>query len=220
MAKAGKIKNDIISCQLPIGKGLLEILIFELQRILDNSQYFYILYKAIFCLGYYGLMRVGELTDGSHTIKASNMHIGANKDKILVILYTSKTHSRASYPQEVKISSVAEDFKLSARTNSAMTMFFCPFQAIRDYVNLRGGYVSVNENFFVFADRSPVKPHHLQTILRKCLFHINLQPKLYDCHSFRIGRSCDLAKAGMPLYKIKLLGRWKSNAVYKYIRNF
>ena len=58
-----------------------------------EQPYLLVLYEAIFCLAYYGLMRIGELTEGDHPIKAKDIHIGVNKDKILLVLYTSKTHS-------------------------------------------------------------------------------------------------------------------------------
>ena len=217
LSQACRLKNDTVHCRFPISKRLLEILLFELERILYHSQYSCILYKAILCLGYYGLMCVGELTDSCHTAKACNIHIGANKDKILVILYSSKTHSKASYPQETKISSIASQ---ASHMNIKSTTFFCPFQVIRTYVKLRGGYLTQHKNFFVFRDRSVVKPHHLRTILRKCIANVNLNPLHYDCYLLRIGRSCDLMKAGVAIDTIKALGCWKSNAVFRYIRQF
>ena len=188
LVKACKIKDDVIGYRLSITKGLLEIMMFELECIYINMPYLCILYKAIFCLGYYGLMRVGELTHSQHTVKAANIHKGTNKDKILIILYSSKTHSKESYPQEIKITSVRQS-KLLVKGKST---FFCPFQIIRNYVGIRGNYVDIMENFFVFRDGSPVKPIHLRKVLRRCIANVNLDPLLYDCHSFRIGHSCDL----------------------------
>ena len=61
-----------------------------------------ILLKAIYCMAYFGMMRVSELGLSDHTAKAANIHI-VNKDKILVALYTSKTHGEESDPQKIKI---------------------------------------------------------------------------------------------------------------------
>ena len=103
-----KLENDSLKIRLPIQKGLLELLLFELERKFANSDspqpYLESMYKAMFCLAYYGMMRVGELTLGPHTVKAGNIHVGHNKDKILVVLYTSKTHGEESGPQKIKIS--------------------------------------------------------------------------------------------------------------------
>ena len=60
--------NDQIQTRLPIHRNLLEILLFELERIYTDQPYLEILYKDLFILAYYGLFRVGELTQGPHTI--------------------------------------------------------------------------------------------------------------------------------------------------------
>ena len=50
------------------------------------------MYHDIFLLGYYGLMRIGELTSGSHPLRTEDINITVNKNKMLLVLYTSKTH--------------------------------------------------------------------------------------------------------------------------------
>ena len=87
-------------------------------------------------------------------------------------------------------------------------------------MKIRGSYIKDCEQFFVFADKSPVCPHHFRTTLRLLLDRINLDSALYDVHSFRSGRTCDLAKYGYSIDQIKAMGRWKSNAVYKYLTNY
>ena len=47
---------------------------------------------------------------------------------------------------------------------------------------------------------------------------LGLEDKLYGMHSFRIGRTSDLVKLKYSIDEIKLMGRWKSNVVFKYIR--
>ena len=157
LTRACKIQNDVVKRRLPIQKKLLEILLFEIKRINGDQQCLQVMYEAMLCLGYYGLMRVGELTDSPHVVKATNIHIGTNKDKILIVLYSSKTHTRASPPQKIKITSVETcsgimDHTLQRRKG----VFFCPFVSIRNYLSLRGTYKDQNENFFVFKDKSPV----------------------------------------------------------------
>ena len=172
------------------------------------------MYKAIFSLAYYGLMRIGELTVSSndeHTAKAVNVQIGQNKNKILIVLYSSKTHGKESKPQKIKISEAPANSK-------PVTKFFCPFKLVRAYLNIRGGYHSKSEPFFIFSDGSPVEASHVRWTLRNIFKCLNLDSSLYDCHSFRIGRTTDLFKCGYPVQVIQQVGRWKSNAVYKYIK--
>ena len=107
LVRSCKLVNDTVKIRLPIQRGLLEMLLFEIGRHFNKTNpqpYLETMYKAMFCLGYYGMLRVGELTLGPHTLKACNIHVGNNKDKILLVLYSSKTHGRESGPQKIKIS--------------------------------------------------------------------------------------------------------------------
>ena len=54
--------------------------------------------------------------------------------------------------------------------------------------------------------------------IRKEISQLGLEGALYDTHSLRIGQATDLLKANVPIDEIKRKGRWKSNAVFKYLR--
>ena len=146
LVRGCKLENDALKVRLPIQKGLLEILLFEIERMFGGSNnpqpYLESLYKAIFCLAYYGMLRVGELTQSNHTVLAKNIHVAHNKDKIMVVLYTSKTHGQESKPQRVKISGVPG---CEARYKS---QFFCPFRTVTTYMNIRGCYKEESDQFF------------------------------------------------------------------------
>ena len=107
LTRACRIVNDTVQTRLPIQHGLMELILFEIQRIYGKKGQLYleIMYMAMISLAYYGLMRVGEITESPHVVKANNVHIAKNKNKILLVLYSSKTHSEASRPQKIKISS-------------------------------------------------------------------------------------------------------------------
>ena len=81
----------------------------------------------------------------------------------------------------------------------------------------RKGYDKKCEPFFVFRDGTPVSPINVRSTLRKVLRMIGLEAELYNTHSFHIGQATDLIKMGFSIEQVKLVGRWKSNAVYKYI---
>ena len=184
------------------------MILCEVPHLLTGQVYLTCLYRAILVLGYYGLMRVGELTQGTHPVKSCNVHIGSNKNKILIVLYSSKTHSRVDYPQQIKISA----------SQGSVNTLICPFKVVRDFLQVRDGYNDNNENFFIFSDGTSVKPDHFRKILADCIDRLNLNSKLYGMQSLRSGRACDLLKAGLSVEDIKRIGHWKSNAVYKYLR--
>ena len=214
LIKACKLKNDHVSCRFPIKIRLLETLLFEVERTYLKKGQLYLekLYKAIFALAYYGLMCIGELTEGEHTIKVRDIHIGDNKNKILIVLHSSKTHGVNKQPQIIKISALEHYAEMQKK------WFFCPFTILREFLLFRGGFEEDWENFFVFADGSVVKPSHVRTVLWALLRNLSLDPTLYNTHSFRSGRSSDLLHFGKTLSEIKLAGRWQSNIVFWYLK--
>ena len=156
-------------------------------------------------------MRIGELTQSEHAVKAANIHAGTNKNKIMLVLYSSKTHGHDSYPQRIKISALDEE-------NYKSTGLICPFEAVQLYITSRGGYTNEDENLFVFKDKSNVTPEHVRKLLNRCLISLGLDSSLYNTHSFCLGRTGDLRREGLNLEQIRRAGRWSSNAVYKYLR--
>ena len=101
LIRSCKNTNDFMTTKLPSQCKLMELILFEVERKFEaeNQPFLNILYEAIFIVSYYGLFRIGEVTKSptaNHTIKAKNVHVATNKDKILFVLYTSKTRSRIS----------------------------------------------------------------------------------------------------------------------------
>ena len=152
------MKNDTLSIRLPIQKGLLNIIIDRVNEyyLSKGQEYLAKLYTAIIATGYFGLMRVGELTMGSHPVKAPDFMIARSKFKIQIVLRSSKTHSLANEPQKITI----------IRTHRTHDPH-CTYSIIKQFLDIRGGYFSDEEPFFIFRDRSPVKPYHLRTVLHR-----------------------------------------------------
>ena len=207
------MKDKILSIRLPIQKGLLHILIDKLdERYQTRSQPFLcLLYKAILATGYYGLFRIGELTTGDHLIQLNDVFAADNRDKVLIVLRTSKTHSLADTPQKIKIDS--KDANLTTRQAQ-----YCPVILLSDYIDARLEICQTGP-LFTFSDGSPVKPEHFRAVLKNAIKKCGLDPNLYDMHSMRSGRSCDMFKEGYEVQTIKKRGHWRSNAVYDYLRD-
>ena len=212
ISRACKLSNDRVTIRFPIHIGLLETMLFEMERLYSKQPYLLIMFKALFLVAYYGLMRIGEITQSRHVLKACNVFLGTNKKKFLLILNSSKMHTMADEPQLIKISQLDE--------NSKFKRNFCPFTALEVYRKMRGEYLDENEQFFIFSDRSPVKPEMVRNLLKRLLKRLNLNSDLYNCQSFHIGRATDMAKYGIAIDIIKHLGRWKSNAVYNYLKHW
>ena len=172
LVKACRIKNDFLQPRFLITFGLLEMLLFEINRFYSTQPYLQLLYKILFVLAYYRLMRVGELMYSPHAVKATNIHIGTNKNKILIVLYTSKTHGCASMPQKIKIS--------ERESTGGNKKNFCPFKLLQNFIAVCGGYDSEEELLFILADRSPVTLTMARALLTKLLKSLNLDHTLYN----------------------------------------
>ena len=133
MTKACKVMNNRITTRFPIHKNLLETIVFELHRLLRQQPFLLCMYKAWFLIAYYGLFRVGELAFGTHYVRACDVHIAKNKNKLLFILYSSKTHDQGSQPQTIKVTAdMSSSFmhgRLSHLPPVNQNRFFCPFSA-------------------------------------------------------------------------------------------
>ena len=186
----------------------------------SNCQpYLALLYTTLISTMYHGLLRVGEAASGTHPVLAHDVHIGENKKKFLLILRTSKTHWKNVKPQEIKISAAPTTKKNPAVCDDEVTCKLpCPYELLKSYSEVRGDYETDIEPFFVFSDRSPVTPQHVNKCLKRAIKKAGYDSRLYSSHSLRGGRSCDLYRLGLSINKIMKLGRWKSNTVYKYIR--
>ena len=221
MARACRVINDVVKTHLPVHRKLLELILFEVNRYFvkeKNQMYLSTAYSTIFALGYYGLMQVGELTktdNSEKTIKARDIHIAVNKNKILIILYSSKTHSVRAKPQEIKIKA-QQDVQGSQKQKFYRN--FCPFNLLRDFLHIWGQYDTDDEPFFIFRDGSAITANQARHILKLMLQRISLDYRLYNMQLLCIGRATDIAKFGYSVDAIKHAGHWKSNTVFRYIR--
>ena len=145
LTRACKLVNDKVRTRLPIKKSLLNCILLQVQKHYVTQPYQMALYMALFSTAYFGLFRVGELTASKHVVKAVNVRIGQNKNKILFILDSSKTHGCNTLPQRFKISSTVLN-KEPVKKGQAQ---FCPFQLIRHYLGWRGEARTCDEQFFM-----------------------------------------------------------------------
>ena len=203
LTRACRLINDMVRTRLPIQCGLLEMILFEVQRIFTNKKQLYLelLYKTLFAMAYYGLMRIGEITDSPHVLLAKNVHIAKNKDKLMLVLYSSKTHDKSNKPQKIKLSA-----NIYERTGHYVKKHFCPFTLARQFINIRGDYLVESEQFFIFRDRMPVTANYARNVLKNALLNLGLDNSLYGMHSFRIGRTTDLIRFGYSIEEVKLIG--------------
>ena len=222
LTKTCRLINDVVRTRLPIKKHLMELILDKITDIFTkevNQPFLAAMYRAAVVICYYGLLRIGEIavTASGHTLKAKDIHLAVDKKKLLLVLYSSKTHGKAETPQQIKIE--ANNYSIYNRYQKSLKgRKYCPFIIINHYLKIRGGYREDDDSLFVFQDYQSLQPAQFRKVLKRCIQQLGLNKDLYDTHSLRGGRASDLLKLGNSVEQIKRLGRWKSNAVYKYLK--
>ena len=89
------------------------------------------------------------------------------------------------------------------------------FWHLSEYTRFRGSFAGP---FFCFPDGHPVTRQYFANRLKEDLKSLGLDHRFYNTHSFRVGRTSDLALGGASDRQIAIIGRWQSDAFREYIR--
>jgi len=184
----------------PITRDILYILLdtipFGVQTQFDNT-----MWSAIFHLCYHACLRVGEAvvsTSDEHTLHRNQIQL---TNSHIIINFKSYKHSGQSTPTVTILSD----------PNPSR----CPVIAVRKYFDIRP---ATPGPFFIGPHSTPVNRLMFSTFLKTVLALTHLQPDHYNTHSFRIGRTTQLAQDQHNQETIRSAGRWKSSAYLQYIR--
>lgn len=197
--------NSRKDVRAPITKDIL-IKICQALPFVCYSHYEFVMFKACFCLAYFGLFRIGELvyTDqrqAGYALRLDDIKFG--KNTLTVRIRMSKTNQLGK----------PVFLNLSAANNTNI----CPVKAVYNYIQLRSARQG---NLFCHTDGSFVTRYQFCAVLSKSISYLRLPVGCYRSHSFRIGRATALAMSGVPSKQIKAMGRWQSNVYSKYVRPY
>lgn len=207
MLKGYSKLGNTLDTRLPITLPILTRMIC-LSGSVFSSHFGRTLFCAMCCLAFFGFMRIGEITvNGKESSKS-----------VLQISQVERILSNKGDTMSLKI--IFKNFKHCYNQPSfsliiAKNPCVCPVAAIESYIKLRG---TKNGPFFVNGDGKPVSRAQFSSMLSLSLKACNLNSSKYKGHSFRIGAATYAAQQGLSDAKIRLLGRWKSDAFRKYIR--
>ena len=157
-------------------------------------------FRAIFLLGFFGLLRPGELVKGEasqHTLLLSDLTF--SEGRLTIRIRSSKT------------SHTPQTLALEARPE----LSFCPIQAIRDFLRVRPKGCA---QLFVDADLSPISTARLTGVLKSVAQRSGMSTCGISGHCLRIGGASHGALRGMTELQLAEAGRWRSHAVRRYVR--
>ena len=92
----------------------------------------------------------------------------------------------------------------------------CPYHALKRYQKLIGE-VTPSNSLYEAGRFHPLSRTAVTNSLCQLLKQVRLNYTQYSSHNFRIGAATTAAAAGLPVWLIKNLGRWSSNAYRTYI---
>ena len=181
--------------RLPIQEKLLTRLLEAIPVVISEQREAFRL-QVLFASMYHAALRVSEtcpskVTD--HALRHSNVVV--RKSSVL-LTFASFKHS-AGENVSIKL------------TNKYIVLLLKKWMKVK-----------TPQSGLLFDDSSLQKLTRAYIALKlKCvLHHLNINPELYGTHSFRIGKTSDLANRGASSEQIRLFGRWKSRAYTTYTK--
>ncbi|XP_043246192.1 uncharacterized protein LOC122393845 [Amphibalanus amphitrite] len=157
-------------------------------------------FRAVFLLGFFGLLRPGELVLGAspgHTIRMSDVKLADGE--LNVTIPSSKTAARPA------------TISLQARPSFAL----CPVRAAFEFAGARG---AAPGPFFLDRYGVPITSGRLSTIMKRAARVAGLGDAGVSGHCLRIGGASHGALKGLSELQLSVAGRWRSNAVRRYVR--
>ena len=170
----------------PISLELLTKICQTLSEICFN-QYETFLFKAVFTLAYFGLLRVSELvfTGPMHAdrpLQYDDVSYALSSKILFVQIRKSKTNQVGK----------ATKLKIYPAEKGAV----CYVEPVLNFMKVRPN-ITCKGYLFCHANREPLTRYQFASILSKSISKLGLPTTIFKTHSFRIGRSTDLATKGM-----------------------
>ena len=188
--------------RLPITIGILVSLLRGVDQVIIHH-YHKALLKAMLTVGFFGLMRIGELTRSKEKVVPLNISQLTYYHSYISVSITHFKHNQKLKPLEVplQIQSLPE---------------VCPVRHLSYYLSLRGYEPGP---LFSFPTLSPIPRQFFSKHLARLISFTGFDGDRYKSHSLRIGGASYYASLGYTDTQIRLLGRWESNSFVKYIRS-
>lgn len=191
--------------RLPITPHILRRLLDSLPFI-NPSFFIQTMLKAMYLVAFHAFLRVGEFTTSSSSL-SNNLLISDVKFSYSGCRLEGFELQMSNYKHckgDTKV--------LFVRANSSS---YCPALALKEYLKLRQ---TSTGPLFGYMDGTSVSRTYFSSQLKLSLNWAGLDSSRYKGHSFRIGAASAAAQQGVSEEKIKLMGRWSSDAFKKYIR--
>ena len=188
--------------RLPITTPILRQLCQRLQVSSMRHPVDQAMLQCAFTLAFYGFLRCGELT----SLTFGNVALDQQSFRITITLLQSKTDP--------------DGRGTVVHVGGCTDVISCPVTTMVRYLTaVSAESQSPRDQLLVYHNGQPLTradvTREVRTLLPLCGI---TDPSSYASHSFRIGAATSAAIAGVPEHVIRHMGRWRSDAVLRYIR--
>ena len=192
------LKKDAnpVKQKLPITLTLLNKIVSAIYK-LGLSNYEALLFRTMFLMQFFFALRIGEFTESRHNLSVEEISL---KDDSITINFKSYKHS----------TDMIDSPHIVHKSKEGP----CPVEALKNYISLRGKNPGP---LFIIHNKS-IKRSNYNRIFKLLLKSLGENESQYSSHSFRAGATTYWSNKGLSELQIKRLGRWKSNAIFKYLR--
>lgn len=182
-------------------------LFYELLQIKTTTNNDSLMIWAAMSFAFFGFLRISEFTCNSNfdvtkhlSLSSISFHHSNGKESIKAIIKVSKT----------------DPFRLGTTIHLGQSQsHICPVAAMHKYLSIRS---KIEGPLFHFQSGEALNRSRLTLELRSLLSMGGYCSDEFAGHSFRIGAATSAAKAGLPPWLIKTMGRWSSDCYERYIR--
>ena len=163
----------------------------------------YVCFRAVCCALFFGFFRVSEV-------------LGDERRGIKPMRRSQVTRVGDSYHLRL-LRSKCSDQPTVVKISAQPSKHICPVYALERFMRL-----SSCSKGALFKDSSsrPLTTQRFRRQLSSVLQAMGKPPSRYPPHSFRIGAATYAAAMGLSDAEIRQLGRWRSSAFLRYVRDF
>ena len=188
----------------PVTMKILKSICDRLPFVCYN-EYEALMFRTVYLIAYYGLMRIGEIVFTS--VFQSDRPL-----QVTDISFRGKTVVQITI-RVAKNNQKGQPIYLRIPCMPGNTL--CPVCCLQNYLTVRQQQPG---QLFIHSNGKPLTRSQFTAVLAKSVQGTIYRSRHIRSHSFRIGRASDLASLGVDVEMIKVMGRWKSAAYKTYIR--
>ena len=197
--------------RLPLTNALIRKIIDQLlvdKSLLPHDRK---MLQAAILLAFYGFLRCSEFAAQDHT--GANQPSAATRESVSVVYH----HLQPALKFHIKQSKTDPYAKGMDVYIGKATPPYCAVTAMLEYLALSN--LSSSACLFHYESGLPLTRCRLTSKVRSLLLQAGVSnANQYAGHSFRIGAATTAAACDIPEWKIRMMGRWQSDSVLRYIR--